>query len=97
MVKQDSARRAGLPRAKLTCEQATALIRDYLAGELDPEIAATFEEHLRNCADCEAFLNTYKQTIHTVQSFNYDEIPAEVQSRVHQFLQAKLRGFPPRR
>ena len=84
-------------KAQLTCERVTALIRDYLAGELDPDVASTFEEHLRRCADCVAFLNTYKQTVEAVQSLTYEEIPAEMQIRVRQFLRAKLKGFPPRR
>jgi anti-sigma factor RsiW len=91
-----SPRRRSAP-ARLTCERVTALIRDYLAGELDPDLASTFEEHLRRCTDCVAFLNTYKQTIQTVQSLSYEEIPTEMQIRVRQFLHAKMKGFPPRR
>jgi anti-sigma factor RsiW len=84
-------------KAQLTCERVTALIRDYLAGELDPDLASTFEEHLRRCADCVAFLKTYKQTVQAVQSLSYEEIPAEMQIRLRQFLRAKMKGFPPRR
>jgi anti-sigma factor RsiW len=78
----------------MTCERVTALIRDYLAGELSPEMTATFEEHLRRCPDCVAFLKTYQTTTQAVESLRYEDIPAEMQSRVRQFLRAKLRGFP---
>jgi anti-sigma factor RsiW len=97
MAKQHPSPHKKSEKAKLTCEQVTALIRDYLAGELDPDLASTFEEHLRRCSDCIAFLNTYKQTVQSVQSLSYDEIPAEMQTRVRQFLRAKIKGFPPRR
>jgi anti-sigma factor RsiW len=97
MAKQHPAPHKKSEKAKLTCEQVTALIRDYLAGELDSDLASTFEEHLRRCSDCIAFLNTYKQTVQSVQSLSYDEIPAEMQTRVRQFLRAKIKGFPPRR
>jgi hypothetical protein len=97
MATQPPSPRRKSEKAKLTCEQVTALIRDYLAGELDPDLASTFEEHLRRCSDCLAFLNTYKQTIQSVQSLRYDEIPAEMQTRVRQFLRAKIKGIPPRR
>jgi anti-sigma factor RsiW len=97
MAKQHRLPRRKSEKAILTCEQVTALIRDYLAGELDPDLASTFEEHLRRCSDCVAFLNTYKQTVRSVQSLSYDEIPAEMQTRVRQFLRAKIKRFPPRR
>ena len=96
MAKQNRVPRKKSEQARLTCEQVTALIRDYLAGELDPDLASTFEEHLRRCEDCVAFVNTYKQTVQSVQSLSYDEIPAEMQTRVRQFLRAKIKGFPPR-
>jgi anti-sigma factor RsiW len=97
MAKQNPTQQANVPRARLTCEQVTNLIRDYLNGELDPDITATFEEHLRRCTDCTAFLNTYQQTVQAVQSLSYEDIPPEMQIRVRQFLRAKMKGSPPRR
>jgi anti-sigma factor RsiW len=46
-----------------------ALIADYLTGSLDPTVLAAFEEHLGQCPDCAAFLNTYKKTIEAAKSF----------------------------
>jgi anti-sigma factor RsiW len=78
----------------MTCERVTALIRDYLAGELNPDITTAFEEHLRRCPDCVAFLKTYQKTTEAIQSLHHEEIPADLQIRVRQFLRAKLKGFP---
>jgi anti-sigma factor RsiW len=97
MAKQNPAQQANAQRAKLTCEQVTNLIRDYLNGELDPELTATFEDHLRRCTDCAAFLKTYQQTVQAVQSLSYEDVPPEMQIRVRQFLRAKMKGSPPRR
>ena len=97
MAQQHPSPRGKSEQVRLTCERVTAVIRDYLAGELAPDLASAFEEHLRRCADCVAFLNTYKQTVQAVQSLSYEEIPAEMQIRVRQFLRAKMKGFPPRR
>jgi anti-sigma factor RsiW len=94
MAQQKPSPRRKSGKAQLTCERVTALIRDYLAGELDPDLASTFEEHLRRCADCVAFINTYRQTVQAVQSLSYEEIPAEMQMRVRQFLRAKVKRFP---
>jgi anti-sigma factor RsiW len=85
------------PGAKLTCAQVTELIRDYLQGELPPDITASFEAHLRRCTDCVAFLKTYRQTVQAVQSLRYEDIPQEMQIRVRQFLRSKLRKLPPSR
>lgn len=67
MPKQN--RKQNLKSIDLTCKKATSLIIDYLKGELDPEIALLFEEHLSICPDCVAFLSTYKKTVFSVQSF----------------------------
>ena len=94
MAEHNPGRRARSPRVNMTCERVTALIRDYLAGELNPEITEAFEEHLRLCRDCVAFINTYKKTTQAVESLRYADIPAEMQIRVRQFLRAKIKGFP---
>jgi anti-sigma factor RsiW len=97
MAKQNPTQQANVPRARLTCEQVANLIRDYLNGELTPEVTATFEDHLRRCTDCVAFLKTYQQTVQAVQSLSYEDVPPEVQIRVRQFLRSKMKGFPPHR
>jgi len=78
-----------------TCQRVTAMIRDYLAGELAPEIATALEAHLRDCPDCTVFITTYKRTTQALRSLHYEDIPAEMQSRVRQFLRAKIKRFPP--
>ena len=97
MAERNPARRTRAQKAAMTCQQATDLIRDYLADELTPETAAAFQEHLRRCPDCVAFINTYKQTTQAVESLRYEEIPADMQIRVRQFLRAKINRLPPGR
>lgn len=74
----------------MTCVQVTQLIARYLAGCLTPNLASAFEAHLRDCADCAAFLNTYKHTIHVAQALRYEDVPAEMESRVRQFLEIRI-------
>ncbi|MBI2090432.1 MAG: zf-HC2 domain-containing protein [Deltaproteobacteria bacterium] len=62
-------RRKRTTQRRLNCRKATSLIAAYLAGELDPLQTVAFENHLRDCADCLAFLNTYKKTIELAQAF----------------------------
>jgi hypothetical protein len=54
---------------RLTCERETALVADYLASNLRPAELASFENHLQECPDCKAFLQTYKKTIEITRSF----------------------------
>ena len=53
----------------LTCEKETALIADYLASNLSPADLVSFENHLEECPDCKAFLQTYKKTIEITRGF----------------------------
>jgi anti-sigma factor RsiW len=84
-------------QARLTCAQVTQLIRDYLQGEVAPDLAARLEAHLRRCDDCVAFLKTYQQTVREVQSLTYEDVPPAMQSRVRQFLRAHMKRLPPSR
>jgi anti-sigma factor RsiW len=47
----------------LTCQQVTALLVEYVTDALAPETLRAFQEHLRACEDCLAYLNTYRATI----------------------------------
>jgi predicted anti-sigma-YlaC factor YlaD len=76
----------------VTCEQLTAFIADYLAGDLDAETTLAFEEHLLGCSECISFLNTYRTTIDVVRSLRNEDIPPEMQDRVRRFFDRRLMG-----
>jgi len=77
---------------RVTCEQATALLLDYITGALDPVTTLVLERHLERCVDCVAFLQTYKETIHATRTLCYEDMPGELQHRLLQTLHAKMRG-----
>jgi anti-sigma factor RsiW len=52
-----------------TCRDATGLILEFLSGELNPKTNSEFEQHLKVCPDCVAFLNTYKKTLELTKRF----------------------------
>jgi len=81
--------------SSVTCEQATALLLDYVTGTLDPAATLLLERHLERCDDCVAFLQTYKETIRATRTLRYDDIPEELQHRLLQILHAKMRGAHP--
>ena len=81
--------------SRVTCEQATALLLDYITGTLDPAITLVLERHLERCDDCVAFLQTYKATIRATRTLHYDDMPEELQHRLLHTLHAKMRGVHP--
>jgi anti-sigma factor RsiW len=85
------------PPPHLTCQQVTDLIVDYVAGDMPPAIQAVFEAHLRNCPDCIAFLNTYRETLRTARALHHEDVPEEMFNRVQNFLRGRIQGNSPSR
>jgi anti-sigma factor RsiW len=85
-----SASRAG----DLTCQQVTALLVEYVNDALAPEARRVFQEHLRDCADCLAYLRTYRATIRALGTVRYEDMPAALQDRLRSFLQTRLTRAP---
>ena len=79
---------------RVTCEQATALLLDYVSGTLDPATTLIVDRHLARCDDCVAFLQTYKETIRATRILHYDDMPAALQDRLFSFLHTRLTRAP---
>jgi anti-sigma factor RsiW len=47
----------------MNCREFVDFLMAYLDGELEPEPARVFEEHMALCPPCLAYLDTYKDTI----------------------------------
>jgi anti-sigma factor RsiW len=85
------------PHTHLTCQQVADLIVDYVAGDMSAAIQATFKAHLRNCPDCTAFLNTYRETIRTTRALHHEDVPEEMFKRVQDFLHERIKENSPGR
>ena len=79
----------------LTCQQVTALLVEYATDALAPETLRAFQEHLRACEDCLAYLNTYRATIRATRSLRYEDMPAALRDRVLGFLHTWVSRAPP--
>ena len=83
------------PIDDITCQQVTALLVAYVTDALAPETLRAFQEHLRACEDCLAYLNTYRATIRATRTLRYDDMPAALQDRLLSFLRTRVtRGSP---
>jgi anti-sigma factor RsiW len=80
---------------RVTCEQAIALLLDYVSGTLDPATTLILERHLARCDDCVAFLQTYRETLRATRTLCYDDMPPELQNRLLHTLHAKIWDIPP--
>jgi hypothetical protein len=78
----------------LTCQQATALLAEYVNDTLAPEILQAFQEHMHDCADCLAYLHTYRTTIRVLGTLRYEDIPAALQDRLLSFLHTRVTLAP---
>jgi hypothetical protein len=47
----------------ISCKECADFLDDFLAGALDADVAATFQQHLDKCPPCQNFLDSYKETI----------------------------------
>jgi hypothetical protein len=75
---------------ELDCKRVADLLVDFVTEEVDSNIRQAIEAHLKVCPDCTSFLNTYRKTIESTRSITYDEIPPEMQERLHGFLRSKI-------
>jgi 23S rRNA U2552 (ribose-2'-O)-methylase RlmE/FtsJ len=94
MTKQTHQEDAPTPD-RLTCQQVTDVLVDYVAEDMAPAMRTVFAKHLRNCQDCRAFLNTYRETIRATRTVRCEDIPGEMLNRVQQFLRAKIQDSRP--
>ncbi len=68
-MKREKVNRSNETQLDSDCKRAISFIQDYITRELEPDIGTEVENHLSNCPDCVAFLNTYKKTTDLVNSF----------------------------
>lgn len=70
------------PTIELTHRDARSLLSDYLDGSLDPAKQRLMEAHLDLCRDCRAFRDTFRQTVHALDSLPPRPAPAGFKGRL---------------
>lgn len=48
---------------RVPCRELIGFLLDYLEGALPPDDRAAFDRHLRRCASCVAYLDSYRRTV----------------------------------
>ena len=70
----------------MTCQDAIALLGDFLEQELGEHLASDLERHLHDCPPCVAYLNTYRKTRELTGSSQRVPMPEEMKRRLRQLL-----------
>ncbi len=73
------------------CQDCVELLADYLDGTLAEERKLALEEHLSYCPPCITFVRTYRATTRVARKHLAEAMPAEVSSRLHDFLKSALK------
>jgi hypothetical protein len=70
------------------CYDTERLLFDYVQGELPPDISTKLDKHLRGCAPCMEYLETYRRTIKATRDHGLPEIemPLELHCRLKEFI-----------
>jgi hypothetical protein len=78
----------------MTCRDAIDAIADFLDQALARDVGDELERHVRDCAPCRAYLNTYRKTRALVSQEGRVEMPEEMRTHLRRFLLDRL-GTPP--
>jgi anti-sigma factor RsiW len=79
-----------MPGHELACREVVELVTDYLDDALEPDLRARFDEHLRDCDRCAAYLQQLRTTIRVAGRLAPGAIPDATMSR----LVAAFRSWP---
>jgi hypothetical protein len=88
-MKAQNAKPKGLPRK--TCKEITDLISNYLNNSLEARVKRQFEDHLKICPDCVAFLQTFRKTVSGIHSMRAENMPENLRRNILSFLQSRAR------
>jgi anti-sigma factor RsiW len=68
------------------CINLLSQLSDYIDGELEDTLCAEIEQHMADCPDCRAVVNTLEKTITLYRSAGRAEVPQDVQDRLYKVL-----------
>jgi len=64
----------------VTCREITEFLREFIDGDLPPEIKLEFDAHVAKCQDCVVYLEQYRATITASRGAfgEPDDVPEEL-------------------
>lgn len=74
----------------MNCKGVIREISSFIDGELEPAAKQEIERHLEHCQDCKMVADQTKLTVDIFCDSEAVELPADVQSRLHEALHHKF-------
>lgn len=72
--------------AEISCRAIWKLISSFVDGDLDPQLRAQMEEHLRKCTHCAALMDGTKNVVRLMADERTFELPAGFGERLREHL-----------
>jgi anti-sigma factor RsiW len=79
----------------IICRRYRISLSAYLENELDANRNRLLEEHLIDCPECVAVLETFRKTIALCRDLPLLPVPDELHSRIMQLLEREFQPEPP--
>jgi len=64
----------------ISCRELVELVTEYFAGALSNRDRLRFDDHLRGCASCLAYLAQMRKTLVVVGQIHEEDVPLEAQT-----------------
>ena len=74
----------------MDCTDLRTMLHPYLDGELEQAVKQDLERHLELCGECKMVVDQTKLTVNVFCDSKPVELPADVQSRLHEALRRKF-------
>lgn len=68
------------------CKLLMRFVYDYAKGLLEKEKKARFDEHIKECQGCNAFLRSYQNALRITNALECQDIPPELRVKISTFL-----------
>ena len=73
----------------MTCTDFLSQLTDYFDGQIDPELLAEVQTHVRECHHCEVVLDTTRKTIEIYRDSELYELPDDLRTRLRSAIMSK--------
>jgi len=71
------------------CSQMLGNLSDYIDGDLQADLCAQIEDHMKTCENCRVVVNTLRKTVELYEKSS--EVTSEIPGEVKERLFAKLK------
>jgi anti-sigma factor RsiW len=68
------------------CGELLGALSDYIDGELEEQLCAQIEAHMRDCPDCRVMVDTLRKTVVLYRTHGQVDVPPDVQDRLYAVL-----------